>query len=232
MIFISHKLRGSAACVGPHRGASRRQAGGELGRRRRRQGEELAELMVGREVAMPMARAHVPGPVACELVGVGVDTGTCRRVADIMRRRDHRDRRSVRQRPGAAGGRVVRSSRAGPGAGDAGGEAAYWLPIRRHGSPRGPRAFPKTGTRSAWSANFPLWENAVLERYRTHSALRGWVRRQAALAFAAAPGGRTLRRARRPGLDTAGSLAVGWQHAEADSRPGSAARCERPAGRP
>ena len=144
---------------------------------------KLAELMVGHEVAMPTARAHVPGPVACELVRVGVGTRLVEAsltlrggeitaiagvsgngqalLADVLCGLRAPDRGQVT----LAGHGVLAAD---PQAWIAAGVAR--IPEDRH-------AVGVIG-------ELPVWENAVSERYRTQFARGGWVRRHAARAFA------------------------------------------------
>ena len=144
--------------------------------------ERLAELMVGRAVAMPTARAHAPGAVVCELDGVAIEPGLGQ-VTLALRAGE------ITAIAGVSGngqalladvlcgvrapthGRVTLAGRAvaaTPQAWVAAGVAR--IPEDRH-------AIGVIG-------DLPVWENAMSERYRTRFACIGWVRRGAARAFA------------------------------------------------
>ncbi len=170
IIFISHKLDEVLAVS--HRIAVLR--GGRLVALRDAKGAakaELAEAMVGRSVPAPVRRNHEPGAVVCELPGtpLSVRAGEVLAIAGV-----------------AGNGQRALAARLC-------GEGEEGIVLEGRALDPGPRRFVQAGVarvpedRQAVGAvgDLPLWENAVLERYREGAfSRRGLVRRQAAREFA------------------------------------------------
>jgi simple sugar transport system ATP-binding protein len=142
----------------------------------------LAHLMVGREVAAPVARPREPGEVVCELRDVGVDGALAdvslalrageitaiagvsgngqQALADVLFGMRAPDSGSVR----IAGRAIASRPRAWVAAGVA------RIPEDRHGV--------------GLVGPLPLWENAIAERYRTRFARGPWIRRRSSQRYA------------------------------------------------
>ncbi len=170
IIFISHKLDEVLAVS--HRIAVLRA--GRLVALRDARGAakaELAEAMVGRSVPAPVRRNHEPGAVVCELPGtpLSVRAGEVLAIAGV-----------------AGNGQRALAERLC-------GEGEQGIVLEGRALAASPRRFVQAGVarvpedRQAVGAvgDLPLWENAVLERYREPAfSRRGLVRRQAAREFA------------------------------------------------
>ncbi|MFO1273074.1 MAG: ABC transporter ATP-binding protein [Rubrivivax sp.] len=170
IIFISHKLDEVLAVS--HRIAVLR--GGRLVALRSAAGAgkaELAEAMVGRSVPPPVRRAHEPGAVVCSLPGtpLSVRAGEVLAIAGVA---GNGQRALAERLCGEAGEGIVLDGRA---------LAASPRRFVEAGVARVPEDRQAMGV----VGDLPLWENAVLERYRERAfSRRGLVRRQAAREFA------------------------------------------------
>jgi ABC-type uncharacterized transport system ATPase subunit len=142
----------------------------------------LARLMVGREVAGPVAKERHAGDVVCEVRGVGVD-GALHDVSLALRAGEITAIAGVSGNGQQALADVLFGVRA-PDAGSvriAGREVAAR-----------PRAFVAAGVARipedrhgiGLVGALPVWENAIAERYRTRFAKGPWVRRRRAQRYA------------------------------------------------
>lgn len=189
LIFISHKLdevlrishriavlrAGRLVATLPAAGAAKAQ---------------LAELMVGRQVAPPQRRAHVPGEVVCELTRATVFGPGGRRLLDAVDLQVRAGEVVAIAGVSGNGQQALAELVFGLRALDAGHLqlAGRAVPARpgdwvSAGVARIPEDRHATGV----VGELPLWENAVLERYRSPAFARaGWVRRAAARRHAEA----------------------------------------------
>ena len=141
----------------------------------------LAELMVGREVALPVAKPHAPGAVVCEIAGLalrgalqdvslslkageitaiaGVSGNGQQALADVLC--------GLRE---FEAGRVVLAGRTLPA------DPRAWIAA-------GVARIPEDRHAVGVIGDLPLWENAIAEHYRTRFARHGVVRRRAAREF-------------------------------------------------
>ena len=143
---------------------------------------ELAEVMVGHEVAMPLSREQEAGGIVCDIAGVcvgtvlkdvslalhfgeitaiaGVSGNGQQALAEVLSGLRVPDRGRVK-----VDGRVLAA------------DPAAWIAARVARIPEDRHAVGVIG-------DLPLWENVMAERYRTRFSRLGWVRRQLARDFA------------------------------------------------
>ncbi len=142
----------------------------------------LAEVMVGREVAMPLSRAQEPGGIACDIAGVSVGTAL-----DNVSLKLHFGEITAIAGVSGNGQQVLAEVLGGLRAPDRGrvkvegrvlpADPGAWIAARVARIPEDRHAVGLIG-------DLPLWENAMAERYRTRFSRLGFVRRQLARDFA------------------------------------------------
>jgi len=170
IIFISHKLdevlrvsnriavlrAGKLVAVLPAAGASK---------------AALAGAMVGRSIAPPVKRRHVPGAVVCELPasGLALRAGEVLAIAGVA----------------GNGQQALAEVLCGEGAGGVLFDGRTLAPSPRAFVAAGIARIPEDRHAVGVVGELPLWENAVLERYASPAFARGGViRRGPARAFA------------------------------------------------
>ncbi len=142
----------------------------------------LAELMVGRVIPKPLPRPHAPGAVACEITAVtlrgelesislAVKAGEITAIAGVAGNGQQALADVLCGVPAPHAGTVTLAG------GAMRAEPRMWIAA-------GVARIPEDRQADGVIGDFPLWENAIAERYRDPFARHGWVRRSAARTFA------------------------------------------------
>lgn len=186
VIFISHKLdevlrvsdrvavlrAGKLAATLPARGTTK---------------AALAELMVGRAIAAPVARPHARGDVACVIDGVSMRGERAGERLDAVSLSLHAGEITAIAGVAGNGQAALVDLLCGMRAADAGVvsvQGAQLPPEPRAWVAAGVARIPDDRRDVGTIGDLPVWENAIAERYRKPFASAGIVRRRAARGYA------------------------------------------------
>jgi len=142
----------------------------------------LAELMVGREVPQPTPKPHAAGDVVCDVADLTVHHEITA-VSLALRAGEITAIAGVSGNGQQALAEVLCGLRA-PDAGRAVVAGRALVADPRAWIAAGVARIPEDRQAAGVIGDFPLWENAIAEHYRTRFARRGIVRRRAARRFA------------------------------------------------